>query len=530
MTEVLKINNAKSRSEDEGRIEAETERYLKDPDALHKLLKSNQLLHEFVEKCPNAMCVYNEAGVLLTANAAYQCVHPTLPMLIKENDQVTFTDIIRAQHAEKLSGTELEAAVEQALRAFDCSETMVTEFDYGKNGYYRFTQFPLTDGAMARFAVEISAERKREQDLLRAREEAETASEKANEAFTLERERKQEARLLSELGEWLQSCKSLEELYKVVEQFMARFFPRSEGEVYLYSNSRDVLFGACNWPNDEAPIHDYIHADDCWSLRRGRMYKYGSGLVDFKCQHVESEGIDCAKSVCIPLIAHGDTIGMLHIRFSKDNLDFQKDNLPHDYAFALRCSEQVSLAIANVRLRDELREQSTRDSLTGLYNRRFFTEHSRRELTIARSKGMNVSLLALDADFFKRFNDNYGHDAGDTVLRSIADTMLQHSEGDGIVARLGGEEFAILLPDTSAERAVERAEELRCAIESNTVRYADQNLPATTLSIGVAVYPDDGSNLHELMGAADQGLYNAKKAGRNCVKLIRAEASSGSAE
>lgn len=501
-------------------LDAAVRRYQHDPVALRQLVKSNLLLHEFVEQCPNAMCVYDQDGSLLAANAAYKRVHPKLPHLIKERGlhNVTFTEVARAQLAERLSGQELEEGVKEALDAFDSAEIMVTERDYGNNGFYRFTQFPLSDGAMARLAVEISAERRREHELLQARNAAEDASRQAEAALATERARKREARLLSELGEWLQSCKSLTELYVVIEQFMARFFPDSQGELYLYSNSRDVLDGACHWPVD-SPMHDYIHADDCWSLRRGRTYKYGSGLVDFLCPHAHAIGEKYKRSICVPLIAQGDTVGMFHIRFVGEEHEAPENKQPEDDAFALRCSEQISLAIANVRLRDELKEQSTRDPLTGLYNRRFFSDRCRAELNIARSGGSRVALLAMDADHFKRFNDNHGHDAGDTVLRAIAEVMTRLFNGSEIVARLGGEEFAILLPNTTVSAVEERAEEFRKNIEALSVRYSEQALPRLTLSIGIAIYPDHGSDPQELLESADRALYDAKNAGRNCIRI-----------
>lgn len=502
-------------------IEATLDRYQSDREALRRLVKFNSLLNEFVEQCPSAMCVYDDDGTLMAANLAYKRVHPQLGSLIEQRGiaSLRFEDVVRAQLSERFSGEPLDDAVAEALMTFDSKEVMVAERDYGKNGYYRFTQYPLNGGAVARFAVEISEERRREQELLAASAAAEEASRLAEESLAHERERKREARLLSELGEWLQSCKSLEELYAVIAQFMEQFFPGGSGELYIYSNSRDVLFGACQWPQGVV-VSEHIHADDCWSLRRGRMYKYGSGLVNFRCPHTTKSEDDTEgykHSVCIPLVAHGDTVGMLHIRFLDAVAEAACSQDPYDYAFAVQCSEQISLAIANVRLRDELREQSTKDPLTGLYNRRYFTEQCRREINIARSASTCASMMAVDADHFKMFNDNHGHDAGDTVLRALSATMSRVFDGDEIVARIGGEEFAILLPDTSPDIAKERAEALRCAVEAMSIRYGEKTLPRVTVSIGLANFPADGECPQELLGVADTALYTAKASGRNCI-------------
>lgn len=188
-------------------------------------------------------------------------------------------------------------------------------------------------------------------------------------------------------------------------------------------------------------------------------------------------------------------------------------------------SEQISLAIANVKLRDQLRDQSIRDPLTGLFNCRYLLETCRREFSRA-ARGKQPVSLSIDVDHFKQFNDNHGHDAGDTVLREVGNCLESLFRSEDVACRFGGEKFVVLLPGAPIEIAAKRAEELRSNIEALSVRYLETNLPRITISVGVAAFPEAGDNPQSLLLAADAALYRAKEGGRNRVEL----ASSGIAE
>ena len=285
-----------------------------------------------------------------------------------------------------------------------------------------------------------------------------------------------EALLLSELTEWLQSCKSLDELYQMVAEFLCKLLPGCAGSLYIYANSRDILESAKAWNGGETT--PAMHPDDCWGLRRGRTYTYGDKDIGFPCAHVaETHGEYC----CIPILAHGETIGLLHLAFRRDGeLGVRgglTDVMAEQRRLGLVCAEQISLAIANVKLRDQLRDQSIRDALTGMFNRRYMLETCRREFARATRARQSVSILSIDVDHFKKFNDNHGHDAGDTVLRAVADCMKNSFREDDVACRFGGEEFVVLLPGATQEMALQKAEDLRRKVEAVTVRYLDGTLP-----------------------------------------------------
>ncbi|WP_243403675.1 diguanylate cyclase [Shimia abyssi] len=375
---------------------------------------------------------------------------------------------------------------------------------------------PLMDGGYVVTFTDVTQFRRDAADLDKAKKAAEAAETKALALLAKEQAWRSEGKLLAQLDEWLQSCKSLDELFEVVRRFMPSLLPCTDGELYLYSNSRDVLDGSCTW--GEAKTHDHIAPDSCWALRRGRGYHYDASGAGLECQHMldAADGIpEIENAICVPIVAHGDTVGLLHVVYPAQ---MERRRVLEANEFALQCGEHISLAIANVKLRDELHDQSTRGPLTRLYNRRYFLEALRSDGVMAARKDESFALLAFDADKFKSFNDNHGHDAGDMVLRAISDKMLDMFAKGETPCRFGGEEFSVLVPKADTARGLVIAEKLRAAVEEVQVRYGAGELPRVTISIGVASYPADGTMPQDLIKAADKALYAAKAAGRNCVR------------
>jgi diguanylate cyclase (GGDEF)-like protein len=331
--------------------------------------------------------------------------------------------------------------------------------------------------------------------------------------------RNRETRLLSDLNEWLQSCNSLGELYQMVAEFLGRLLPGCAGSLYIYANSRDVLESAKAWNGGK--MMPAMHPDDCWGLRRGRPYTFGENEIDFRCSHVDPSMQ--SEYCCIPILAHGETIGLLNLEFRCDTGSegeaLRKEANGEQRRLGLVCAEQISLAIANVKLRDQLRDQSIRDVLTGLFNRRYMLETCRREFSRAARTDQSISILSIDIDHFKKYNDNHGHDAGDLVLRAVGNCLENLFRNEDIPCRFGGEEFVVILPGADADAALRRAEQLRSKVEDIVVRYLEKNLPRITVSIGVAVFPDAGDNPQVVLKAADEALYRAKERGRNRVEL-----------
>lgn len=323
--------------------------------------------------------------------------------------------------------------------------------------------------------------------------------------------RQTERRVLSKTTEWLYAARSLEDLYNVIERCAPKLMPRSSGALFIYSNSRDILDLAVGW--GETPLENFIEPDECWALRRGRAYHFGVEEIEFPCGHYHD---DVSSAFCLPLLAHGETIGMLWCHGEQTPED---EALKHAryWEVALMLAEQISLTIANVRLRQELQDRSVRDPLTGLWNRRYFLDTLRREKGRADSNELDFALISIDIDHFKKFNDHHGHDAGDLVLRRVSSELVETAGAAGIVCRVGGEELAVICPDLTEADAMDLAHKLQSAVKRAEIVYQGEILPSVTFSAGVSTYPSDHSSIDDLMRNADNALYQAKRAGRDRV-------------
>ena len=217
---------------------------------------------------------------------------------------------------------------------------------------------------------------------------------------------------------------------------------------------------------------------------------------------------------CGSLIAGGIIIGAVRLEGAKNFWTRERESLLESYLSV------ASTALSNLRLLETMKEQANIDALTGLYNRRFFEEYARKLIAMARRKEQPLGLLMMDLDHFKTFNDVYGHEAGDRILRQLAKTLTSAMREANLAARFGGEEFVVLLPDTDAKACLIVAERIRQAVTRMVVGSGtDKPIRQVTLSVGIAIYPDHGRTLEEVLLASDKALYESKRAGRNRVTL-----------
>ena len=315
---------------------------------------------------------------------------------------------------------------------------------------------------------------------------------------------------LSRMTELLQSCAQRKEAYSVVRETAAQLFPNAPGALYIYRESRDVLEHAAAWGAAGTP-QPVLPPEDCWALRLGRPH-FVTRQGTVRCQHAQEEDRSYA---CMPVLGQGQVLGLLHLAIEVGGRNARPADDTERRLRAL--TDSIGPALANLKLRDALRELALRDALTGLYNRRYLEDAMLRELHRAERSKKPVSIIMIDIDHFKQFNDKYGHDAGDFVLSAVARAIVKNVRPSDIACRYGGEELAVVLPEASLESACQRAEKLRLAVLETNLTHLGQNLPAPSASFGVAVYPAHGRNLVDVLKAADSALYRAKHAGRNQV-------------
>lgn len=215
----------------------------------------------------------------------------------------------------------------------------------------------------------------------------------------------------------------------------------------------------------------------------------------------------------MPLTAQGETLGLLYVNAPEGATTWAEGSR----RLARTVADAIALVLANLRLREALRHQSICDPLTSLYNRRYLEETLERELSRSARGDTPVSLLVFDVDHFKRFDDTFGHDAGDTVLRELGGLVRDQLRGGDIACRYGGEEFVVVLPGASLEVAESRAEALRAAVKRLELAHRNASLGTVSLSIEVAAFPQHGATGEALIRAADEALYRAKRAGRDRV-------------
>lgn len=313
--------------------------------------------------------------------------------------------------------------------------------------------------------------------------------------------------LLGRMAHRLQAAKDDAEFADIVSRFAPRILPGFGGALYLYNNSRNLITLAGSWQNRHELVH-HFEPSQCWALRRGQEHRVEEIAHDVLCQHLRNH--QKTPYVCRPLLAHGEIIGLLYLDGPVGaDVDERVSIL----------AENVSLAIVNQRLRDSLREQSIRDALTGLFNRRYLEESLQIELARAARDGTTVGVLMCDVDHFKKFNDSFGHDAGDAVLRVVAATLGHQVRSGDIVCRYGGEEMTVILPGASLEQVVDRAESIRAAVANLALDHHGQSLGQLTVSLGASIYPVHGQDGESLIARADSALYKAKQNGRNRVEV-----------
>lgn len=339
----------------------------------------------------------------------------------------------------------------------------------------------------------------------RAQHELQQANQRLEESLRVLERHTAQLDQLGQMSDLLQTCTTVDESCAVAARYADSLFPSSGGGIFLMNSPRNLAEAVATW-GDLPPAQQLFAPEDCWAIRRGRVHPENGLQTELPCRHM-GEGA-CAH-VCAPLTANGETFGVLQLR----GITTPRDS--HTRAMFSTVAERTALSLANLRLREGLVAQSIRDSLTGLYNRRYLEESMQMEERRSQRSGQPFGILMLDLDNFKQLNDRYGHDAGDCVLREFAAVLQRQTRSGDIACRYGGEEFTVILPGATREASLQRAEQLREALAGARFVHLGQDLGQVTVSIGVAAFPDNGREWLSVLQLADQALYRAKERGRD---------------
>lgn len=341
---------------------------------------------------------------------------------------------------------------------------------------------------------------------------------KTNELLTISahelKVRNREINLLGKISEIIQTSRSIKEVCPVIANLMKQLFPEDSGALYLLNRPRNILEAVAQW-GDITPQESIFTPEDCWALRLGRLHTVidkASGLV---CKHTGTFG---NPYFCAPMFAAGETLGIVHVTTKKfENMPSDESEFNAKQQLVLSAAERIGLSLANLKLRTELHELSIKDSITGLYNRRYMEEFLDRELLRSKRKNTKVGIIMFDIDFFKQFNDTYGHDTGDVILRELGALFKKKTRSSDIACRYGGEEFIIVLTESPLEETLKHAEYLRLSAQQIQILCRPDTPCSITISAGAAVFPDHGLKVRTLLKAADTALYQSKQSGRNRV-------------
>jgi diguanylate cyclase (GGDEF)-like protein/PAS domain S-box-containing protein len=470
-----------------------------------ELRESQALLRGFLDHSPAVMLAKNLDGQVILYNKQFQEFWNASQSMLNTTSRM----FLPAECASMI-----ERQDQQVAHTGRSLEQEITIPHQDKLLTYMRTVFPINDGeghiyAIGSIATDITERKQAEKELQQV-----NATLNAR-AHDLERHN-QEITLLSDMNDLLQTCRTGSEAAAVIQQMMPLLFPGLSGALYIIAASRTHGEAVAMW-GDLVAQH-ICDPDECWALRRGKMHLVQdvAGEHTLVCKHLSQP--QPQSTFCMPMMAQGETIGMLHLCHERKGFSEGLQQL------AATVAEHVSLSLSNMRLRETLRHQAIRDPLTGLYNRRYMEESLDREVRRATRHHMNLGVVMLDLDHFKRFNDTFGHAAGDTLLRELGGMLRTYLRGEDIACRYGGEEFTLIILDASLDAVIGRAEQIRDAVTHLSVIYRGQSLGTVTLSIGVALFPTHGTTGEALLRIADQALYQAKASGRDRVIVAQLDA------
>lgn len=409
-----------------------------------------------------------------------------------------------------------------AVRDIPASQQAMRELQ--KNDYIRYEDLPLETRAGERKHVEFVSNvylvngwrviQCNIRDITERRHAEAEVLETNDKLLTLVNElrwRDRQMQLMNRMNELLQSCLTREEAYRVISLCAADLFPGHNGYLAILPGRNENLTVVARW-GTEAIMESIFAPEDCWALRLGQIHEVidlDTGLLCRHFMHPPQGGY-----FCLPLMVQGEMLGVLCLIA---NATPTGEHPPGLKQLAVTVGETIKLSLSNLKLRDELRSQAIHDPLTGLFNRRYLDEILPHDLHQVQRRKSPLCVVMLDLDGLKQLNDSFGHGAGDSVLREFGRALHEHLRKSDISCRYGGDEFVLVLPDSTVADTQQRVEQIRIFIKGLQIHYGEQVLEPITFSAGIAQTPEHGTTTGELLRAADRAMYAAKQVGGNCI-------------
>ncbi len=358
---------------------------------------------------------------------------------------------------------------------------------------------PISDTSVVWVARDISDRKRGEEKLQQANQAL------ARQLAELEK-RNQDMIRLSQIMQFLQACSTISQAYQSLADLISPLFPETIGGVFVNNTTSNSLETVVTWGTiEDSEIQRAIELFLSKEIPRERADNCYEYICEIKTKK---------EFFYLPIFTEQEKLTILYLQIVVPELfNAAKRQL------AITVAEQISLGLSNLKLRETLRHQSIRDPLTNLFNRRYLEEYLQQEINRSIGDRECLGIIMLDIDHFKKFNDTFGHDAGDEVLRRVSKFIQLNIRRSDIACRYGGEELITILPGANLEQTKQRAEQIRTGIKNLKIEYLDRNLGQITVSIGVSSLPKHGTTPELLIKAADIALYQAKIQGRNRVVI-----------
>jgi len=363
-------------------------------------------------------------------------------------------------------------------------------------------------------ALTIRAHQKSKEQTLKLQVNQEKLAAKITEAHRYT----QELQWFKEMADAFQACISLEEAMVPLKKYCSLLLPSTAGTLFLNDEESGVLRPFTWWGSNTASQMRPFSAYDCKAIKRKDTTYIDDPRYIPPCEGLSSfsRNQTTPSYLCLPLRTPEGVLGVLKLKDIR--LSSQQDGIDQNrQLLADTLTKQLTISLASLKLRELLKNQAIRDPLTQLFNRRFLDETFMRELLDAQRYSRSIGVIMADIDHFKMWNDTYGHEAGDLILKKISEVLQKLSRKSDIACRFGGEEFVLVMPESSLVVTLKRAEQIRNAVSKISFTYKGKRINNVTISLGVSVFPEHGLSVQDLIVSADRALYNAKMLGRNRV-------------
>ncbi len=464
-----------------------------------------------IEAIPDALLMVNHEGIITYVNHQLELIFGyTQEELIGEKMEILIPEPYRAKHSIYRE----HYFKNPHTRPMGLGMDLVAQHKNGSIFSVEISLSPLNTSE-GKFVIAIIRDISKRVLQTKELQKHEEALQKANKILENDKRSLQEINtkiiLITEFSETLIACSNENEIIDAVHSYVGEILNFSRGALYLYDYSHDEYQLKTSWGELKNSFKLQFNSQECWGVRQGSLHEKNLFHPGVQCKHLADFKSNTAY-LCVPIIARSDIYGLITLEI--DEVNFQSSMVK---VLVKMISKTIAIAIANVNLQELLKDEALHDTLTGLYNRRFFDDYLNRQIHHAQREGQEFGLLLFDIDNFKQVNDTYGHEIGDTILQQLGVLLKKIIRVEDIVCRYGGEEFICVLSNSSLNFTKTRGEELRYAISN---LFPGPIPPKITISLGISNYPNHGTTPSELIAAADEAMYLAKKTGKNRLAVF----------